>query len=154
MKIIHLIQALQETDQVVEEVIELSLSDLIFGPASVIEHIAFIFFCLWGMLLIKLASYQRKKKALLRLDPPVITKFNFGIWIDDNALDFVLAFMTAFAMFRFFPDMLGFFTEKYNLPEFTDKMMYGFLLGLGFQIIFHFWMNNVTVSKTVQKLKN
>lgn len=119
----------------------------IFGKATVWQYVAFGFFALFGMAWIKIARYTVKKKAALREDPPRIIRFNRNIWLDDNSLDFVLALMTAFGFFRFFPDAFLFLTKFYDVPEFTDKMFYGLLLGLFFQYLFHKWMNQVSISK-------
>lgn len=128
-----------------------TLLDLLFGNTTGVEYIAFIFFTLFGMFYIKLASYIKQRKRQIGFER---TKFSCRRWLDENILDFVLAFMTAFGLFRFFPDAFSFIKKFHELPEFTDKMAYGLLLGLAFQYLFHKWFGEVTVVKTVQKIKD
>jgi hypothetical protein len=118
---------------------------LITGDATGAEHFAFIFFTFFGMFWIKIASYsmEKKKRAMHGLG----TVFSFKKWLDDNTIDFVMAFMTAYALFRFFPDAFSFLNSVQELPEFTDKMAYGLVLGLMFQYLFHKAMNKVSISQ-------
>lgn len=125
----------------------MELSNHIFGNTTGWEHLAFGFFALYGMALVKIARYTIKKKQGLRQVPVKIVRFNISVWLDDNILDFVLALMTAFGVFRFFPDAFAFIDKFQSLPELTDKMSYGLLLGLFFQYLLHKIMNKVTVSK-------
>lgn len=122
---------------------------LIIGDEGINATLAFIFFALFGMMLIKIARYNIKKKNCLRANPPCKVTFSKKIWFDDNFLDFVLAFMTSFGMFRFFPDAFSFLGKYFTLPTFSDKMAYGLLLGLTFQYVFHKLMNHVSIKKTV-----
>lgn len=126
--------------------------ELFFGNEGVVATLVFMFFTFFGMLWIKIARYNIKKKASLRLDPPIRLKFDWSLWKDDNSLDFILAFMTAFAMFRFFPEALNFIETFKEVPEFTDKMLYGLLLGLGFQYIFHRILNTIKIKEVVDKM--
>ena len=119
----------------------------IFGNASGWEYLAFGFFAVFGMAWIKVARFNIKKKSGLRSNPVKIVRFNWSIWFNDNLLDFILALMTAFGFFRFFPDAFSFINKFQDVPEFTDKMFYGLLLGLFFQYLFHKWMNQVTITK-------
>lgn len=119
------------------------------GNESLTAYMAFIFFLLFGMFYIKLIRYNKKKKEGLRSNPVKFVRFNLRIWLDDNLLDFIIAFMTGFACFRFFPDAFSFVNNFVSIPEYTDKMFYGFLLGLFFQTLFHkiFNASNLEVFK-------
>ena len=117
----------------------------LFGNEGIAATISFILFAIFGMSFIKIALYTIKKKAFNKANYPDRMKFNKRIWIDDNILDFVLAFMAAFGVFRFFPDAFSFLQSKFNIPEMSDKMAYGLLLGVFFQWIFHKLMENVTL---------
>ena len=109
------------------------------GPESPALILAFCSFTILGLLWIKVARYQKNKKARLIQIPPIDVKFNFGKWLNENGLDFLLAFSASFAVFRFFPDAFNFIGKFTELPEFTDKMAYGLFLGIIFQYAFHKW---------------
>lgn len=128
--------------------------EIFFGTEGVWPTIGFIFFALLGMMFIKLLSYNRKKKEYNSINYPDRLVFNKAEWLDDNIIDFVLAFVAAFGMFRFFPDAMNFLSTQFNIPQLGDKMAYGVLLGLFFQYILHKLMNNVTVQKTGIKINN
>lgn len=120
---------------------------LLIGRETIQSLIAFIFFALFGMLFVKLWRYNRKKKKGLRSTPPVFVNFNIKIWLNDNLIDFVLAGMVSFSCFRFFPDALMFLNKYFpSLPEFSDKMFYGLLLGFFFQYLFHKIMNIIKIN--------
>ena len=121
------------------------------GNTTGLEYLAFIFFTAIGMFWIKTAMYNKKKKAGLRANPVKILKFNLIVWLDDNLLDFILAFIAAFVIYRFFPDAFSFISKFQELPEYSDRMFYGLVLGLSFQYLFHKWMGGVTIEKTFDK---
>jgi len=116
------------------------------GTRGLGEYFAFILFTLIGMWFVKTVKYNIKKKKLLRQSPPKRINFNFGIWLDDNLLDFIIAFVCSFLTHRFFPDALHFITTILPIGEFEEKMFYGLLLGLGFQYVLHKLMNNYKIS--------
>lgn len=119
---------------------------LITGGQEASHILAFIFFALFGMFFIKLLRYNIKRKKLLRKRPPVVLEFNLPIWISDNLLDFILAFMAAYACFIFFPDLLSWVNKIFpTLSAFSDKMSYGLLLGVFFQFISHKLLNSVKI---------
>ena len=116
------------------------------GNNPILNMIGFVFFALFGMFLIKIIRYNIKKKKLRNLEPPVFLKFNFNHWLNDNLLDFVCAFFTSYAVYRFLPDTKTFIGAYFNaLPDFLDDMFYGFLLGLSFQFILHKLLNKIKI---------
>lgn len=120
---------------------------LFFGEEGFLKTTAFIFFTLFGMTWVKIARFNIKKKFLKASDPSIHLEWTWYEWKDDNLLDFILAFMTAFGVFRFFPDTFGFMSLYFDVPKFTDQMAYGLALGLFFQYILHRLMNNLTLEK-------
>lgn len=122
------------------------LLNVIIGNEPLYKQLGFIYFALLGMFLIKLWRYNVRKKELLKNDPPIYLKFNFKYWLNDNFLDFICAFITSFLVHRFLKDSL-IATSKYfdAIPEFTDDMFYGLLLGLCFQFISHKIMNKLKI---------
>ncbi len=123
-----------------------NLLNLITGEIPLINLLAFIFFTLTAMLLIKVWRYQAKKKKLLKLDPLNRLKFNLNHWFYDNILDFVSAFITSFLVYRFLKDVLLASTKYFDaIPNFQDDMFYGLLLGLSFQYVSHKLMNKLKV---------
>lgn len=123
-----------------------NLLNLITGEIPLINLLAFIFFTLTAMLLIKVWRYQAKKKRLLKLDPLNRLKFNLNHWFYDNILDFVSAFITSFLVYRFLKDVLLASNKYFDaIPNFQDDMFYGLLLGLSFQYISHKLMNKLKV---------
>lgn len=120
--------------------IKISFIEAFFGNhSSSGEYMAFIIFTLLSMLLFKLIRYQKKKKEGL------ITNFSPKIWISDNALDFVTAFMSAFLVFRFIPEAGNLIAQAMNMTPLSGKMVYGVVLGIGFQYIWHKILNKVKV---------
>lgn len=123
-----------------------NLLNLITGEIPLINLLAFIFFTLTAMLLIKVWRYQAKKKRLLKLDPLNRLKFNLNHWLYDNVLDFITAFITSFLVYRFLKDVLLASTKYFEaIPNFQDDMFYGLLLGLSFQYVSHKLMNKLKV---------
>lgn len=118
---------------------------LMTGGQTVAQIIAFIYFTLLGMVIIKLWRYNEKKKLGLRCIPPEIIIFSWSTWLNDNLLDFILAFMVAYTSFIFFPDAFGFLNKIEVLPIFEEKMFYGLLLGITFQYIMHKAFNSVKI---------
>lgn len=84
---------------------------------------------------------------------PYRITFNFKIWLNDNLIDFILAYMVSFSLFRFFPDALSFLNRFFpdTIPNFSDKMFYGLLLGVLFQYLLHKLMNNVYIDEATFK---
>ena len=121
----------------------MKLQELLIGTEGIEALIAFLFFTLFGMLWVKIARFSIKRKKAKQLGETI--SFNLITWLNDNILDFLLAGMTSYGCHIFFPDLLKWATEKYSLPEFSDKMLYGLLIGLFFQWIFHKLFNNVKV---------
>jgi len=126
--------------------------EVFFGTEGVLQTLGFVFFTFIGMYFVKLLSYNSRKKKYNLEHYPERMKFNRAEWIDDNIIDFGLAFMAAFSVFRFFPDAMNFLSTKFDVPQLGDKMAYGILLGLFFQYILHKLMNNVTLEKTIVKI--
>ncbi|AGO49142.1 hypothetical protein Phi39:1_gp27 [Cellulophaga phage phi39:1] len=126
-----------------------------FGEIGFMEYLAFIFFTLLGMAFVKIVKYNIKKKAALRAAVPYRIMFNYKIWLDDNLLDFICAFIASFTFYRFFPDAMNYilkFMPGGAVGAFQEKMFYGLILGLFFQYLLHKLMNNVTVEKTINKI--
>jgi hypothetical protein len=123
---------------------------LIIGNQGLAQVLAFTFFTIFGMLIVKIIRYDLKKKKMLMSKVPYRVTFNFKIWLSDNSIDFILAFMVSFSLFRFFPDALSFLNRFFpdTIPNFSDKMFYGLLLGVMFQYILHKLMNNVYIGVT------
>ncbi len=116
------------------------------GNNPIISTIGFVFFALFGMFLIKIIRYNIKKKKLRSQEPPVFLKFSFYHWLNDNLLDFVCAFFTSYAVYRFLPDTKTFIGAYFTaLPDFIDDMFYAFLLGLSFQFILHKLLNKIKI---------
>lgn len=118
---------------------------LIIGDQGLAQVLAFTFFTIFGMLIVKIIRYDLKRKKMLLKKVPFNVQFNFKIWLNDNIIDFILAYMVSFSLFRFFPDALSFLNKFFpdTIPNFSDKMFYGLLLGVLFQYILHKLMNRV-----------
>lgn len=129
-----------------------TIIDLLFGHEGWAATLAFIFFTIIGMLFVKIVRYNRHKKIMKNIDPATRLKFNWARWVDDNAIDFITAFMASFFFFRFFPDAFSFITKFHDVPVAEDKMFYGLVLGISFQYILHRFMNKITVENTIEKL--
>lgn len=126
---------------------------LLFGNEGATVIFVFVIFTFFGSMWIKVYEYNKIKKCYNKDNYPERMEFDFGHWVDDNFLDIVLALMTAFGVFRFFPDALGFIERFEEVPKFVDKMAYGLGLGLSFQYLLHKLMNKVTVQKTIDKVQ-
>lgn len=124
--------------------------NIIIGSTySSAEYTAFMFFTLVGMLAVKFRSWILKVKRH-RQDPAnVPLVFSRKHWINDNLLDFSSAYLSSFITLRF----LGFALVKIPLPEGVDFLFYGLLLGLFFQKIWHYILNDITITDTLQKIK-
>lgn len=118
---------------------------LIIGNQGLAQVLAFTFFTIFGMLIVKIVRYDLKRKKMLLKKVPFNITFDFKIWLNDNLIDFILAYMVSFSLFRFFPDALSFLNRFFpdTIPNFSDKMFYGLLLGIFFQYILHKLMNKV-----------
>ncbi|TDQ22743.1 hypothetical protein [Tenacibaculum caenipelagi] len=122
------------------------LLNIILGNNPISNTIGFVFFTLFGMVLIKMLRYNIRKKKLRNQEPPVILKFDLKHWLNDNLLDFVCAFVTSFLVYRFLHDTLVAACKYFaTIPQFNDDMFYGLLLGLCFQYISHKIMNKLTI---------
>lgn len=117
----------------------------LLGEPSLAKYIAFTFFVLFSMSLVKFVRYNKKKKEMLRQDPPKRIKFNWSTWRSDNILDYITAFMSAFILFRFLPEGGHYITSSFNLQPLSEVMAYGVILGAGFQYIWHRILNKVKV---------
>lgn len=126
---------------------------LLFGNEGATVIFVFVIFTFFGSMWVKVYEYNKIKKCYNKDNYPKRMEFDFGHWADDNLLDIVLALMTAFGVFRFFPDALGFIERFEEVPKFVDKMAYGLALGLSFQYLLHKLMNKVTVQKTIDKVQ-
>ena len=116
------------------------------GNNPILNMIGFVFFTLYGMLLIKTIRYNIKKKKLRNQEPPVVLKFSFSHWLNDNSLDFICAFFTSYAVYRFLPDTKTFLSAYFTtFPDFVDDMFLGFLLGVCFQFITHKLLNKIKI---------
>lgn len=125
---------------------------MLFGTEGLTATIAFVFFALVGMFFIKVMRYNRHIKQMKKIDPGTRVKFNLRLWLDDNLIDFLSAFMASFLFFRFFPDAFSFVNKFYELPVAEDKMFYGLILGMFFQYFTHRFMNSITIENTIDKL--
>jgi hypothetical protein len=123
---------------------------LIIGNQGLAQVLAFTFFTIFGMLIVKIVRYDLKKKKMALKQVPFRVKFDFKIWLNDNLIDFILAYMVSFSLFRFFPDALSFLNRFFpdTVPNFSDKMFYGLLLGVLFQYLLHKLMNNVYIDES------
>lgn len=129
-----------------------NITQLLFGSEGLDKTFVFIFFTLIGMFFIKVMRYNRHKKQMKKIDPNTRLKFNLRLWLDDNLIDFVSAFMASFLFFRFFPDAFSFLNKFYELPVAEDKMFYGLILGMFFQYFLHRFMNTITIENTIEKI--
>lgn len=122
------------------------LFNIILGNEPITNQIAFVFFTLIGMLLIKLWRYNLQLKMLANKTPETTLKFSFKYWLNDNVLDFVCAFLTSFLVYRFLKDVLITSTKYFKImPSFSDDLFYGLLLGLCFQYLTHKIMNKLKI---------
>lgn len=122
------------------------LLKIILGNNPIETIIGFIFFTLFGMFLLKTIRYNNKKKKLQAQQPPVFIKFDFYHWLNDNSLDFVCAFFTSYAVYRFLPDTKIFLSRFFTaFPDFVDDMFLGFLLGGCFQFLTHKLLNKIKI---------
>ena len=117
----------------------------LLGEPSIAQYVAFTFFVLFSMFLVKLVKYNIKRKKMLKMNPPKHIKFDKDIWISDNILDFLAALMSAFLLFRFVPEGGHYITSAFNMQPLSEKMAYGVLLGGAFQYIWHTILNKVKV---------
>lgn len=120
-----------------------TLIEIIGTIYSIPQYVAFLFFTTIGMGLVKLIRYQIKFKKALRDPEMPLVKFSIKIWLSDNLLDFVIAFIASFLTLRFLGSWLK--TLKLPLPEDLEAMFYGLMLGLAYQWIFHKLMNRVSI---------
>lgn len=120
----------------------------ILGSDSLANQIAFIYFTLLGMFLVKLWRYNVKRKELLKQDPPIYIKPDLIFWLNDNLLDFVCAFITSYLVHRFLKDVLIVFSSYFKaIPNFNDNMFYGLILGFTFQYLSHKILNKLKIVK-------
>ena len=110
---------------------------------SIGEISAFIVFTIIGMFLIKLVRYNVKKKKCLRDVECDEFKFSWSIWLNDNLLDFIIAFISSFLTLRFLGSIMK--SMPLPIPDDLDTMFYGLLLGLFYQYIWHKILNKVEV---------
>jgi len=111
----------------------MTFGNILFGENhTYIEYLVFLIFTLLGMILVKLIAFNKEKQE----NPDIV--FNFKYWIKDNYLDFAAAFIMSFVTLRFLLLVLAYFPMNLpiELPFNSDKMIYGFILGLTYQYTF------------------
>lgn len=122
------------------------LKTLILGTEPLANQLAFIYFTLLGMFLVKLWRYYLLKKRLKNQAPAKQLRFNLWYWLNDNFLDFLCALFTSILVHRFLKDVLVAVAKWLPIvPKFNDNMFYGVLLGLSFQYLAHKIMNKLKI---------
>lgn len=128
-----------------EQQAEIGFWEALLGTHSSIgEYLAFFIFCFMGLIAYKMARYRKKRKELRLIGESI--KFSKREWIEDNILDFSLAFLSAFNLFRFLPQAGTMLSNALGMPEIMGKMAYGFILGLTLQLVWHKILNKVEVT--------